>query len=139
MANMIRDKYSHIECPTQRYRLRHRDKYLAYQRKYHEANKNLYKQADLRRYRNRRALMNKLKSKPCFDCGIQYMPWIMQFDHREPSIKEIALSNLNISEQRMLKEIEKCDLVCANCHCERTHQQRIKGVLPCREARTLYV
>lgn len=44
----------------------------------------------------------------------------MDFDHRDPSTKEFEIcqgANKNaVSQERLLLEIDKCDVVCANCH-----------------------
>jgi hypothetical protein len=56
------------------------------------------------------------------DCGISYIPSVMQFDHVRGS-KTIALSEAashGWSRESMAAEIEKCELVCANCHAIRT-------------------
>lgn len=50
----------------------------------------------------------------------------MDFDHRNPAdkIKELSkLANKNWSERKLLEEIAKCDLVCANCHRDRTQRR----------------
>lgn len=70
-------------------------------------------------------LIVKAKYKPCTDCGVQYPPYVMQFDH-------IGVDKvLNISAMRRKKmnfalieaEIAKCEVVCANCHAERSHSR----------------
>lgn len=78
-----------------------------------------------RRYREvNRAIIRDAKSQPCADCGVQYPYYVMQFDHLGD--KEFNVGNVGPtgSRLRLLKEIEKCDVVCANCHAERTHQRR---------------
>lgn len=48
----------------------------------------------------------------------------MQFDHKPGTDKrfEIAFAaRLGKNEKQILEEIAKCDLVCANCHAERTY------------------
>lgn len=93
-------------------------------------NKNFYaahRDKIISRYRKKREEMNRLKMSPCVDCGVQYNPWVMQFDHRDPSSKKLNISRESagrISKDRLMEEIKKCDLVCANCHMERTHCQR---------------
>lgn len=68
-----------------------------------------------------------LKSKPCTDCGVTYPPYVMDFDHvRGVKLIEIAcITNLR-DTTKLHAEIEKCDLVCANCHRERTHARGYK-------------
>jgi hypothetical protein len=46
-------------------------------------------------------------------------PVCLVFHHRNPDEKEINVTtavNNGWSRQRILKEIEKCDVLCANCH-----------------------
>lgn len=73
-----------------------------------------------------RGLLAIAKSAPCKDCGILYPPWVMQFDHIVGP-KDFILANAparNFSDALIRAEIAKCELVCANCHAERTHSRR---------------
>lgn len=66
-----------------------------------------------------------LKNKPCADCGIQYPPYVMDFDHRPGEVKMENVGAMSrFSEEAIAAEIAKCDLVCANCHRERTFGHR---------------
>ena len=60
--------------------------------------------------------------KACADCGLVFHPAAMHWDHL-PGRKKTAplgwLVRLG-SRQRVLEEIAKCELVCANCHAVRT-------------------
>jgi hypothetical protein len=72
-----------------------------------------------------REFVRQQKDRPCLDCGGQYPHYMMDFDHRDPTTKEFNVGNgTGRSEQTLLAEIAKCDLVCANCHRERTHGNR---------------
>jgi len=77
----------------------------------------------------RNAKLAALKAKPCMDCGVRYPPYVMDFDHRNPDEKLFSLNSMAMtrSAEKLAAEIAKCDLVCANCHRERTHQQRLDG------------
>jgi hypothetical protein len=70
--------------------------------------------------------LRALKSVPCMDCKKTYPYYVMDYDHRDGTIKSgnVALLAFRGGRNVMLREIEKCDLVCANCHRERTHQRR---------------
>lgn len=60
------------------------------------------------------------------DCGVKYPPYVMDFDHRDPSEKLLNVSKVGrYGIQSLLDEIEKCDVVCSNCHRERTHQRNL--------------
>lgn len=68
------------------------------------------------------------KSKPCMDCGVSYPWYVMDFDHRDPSLKSFTLSMWKRSAmgaRAVRREIEKCDVVCSNCHRERTYQAKL--------------
>lgn len=50
------------------------------------------------------------------DCGYSLCVDALDLHHRDPSTKEFALGSFNGSLERLLREAEKCDVVCANCH-----------------------
>ena len=62
------------------------------------------------------------EAQPCADCGGTFPSAAMQWDHRPGTDKVGDVSNLlgRLCKQRILDEIAKCDLVCANCHAVRT-------------------
>jgi hypothetical protein len=73
-----------------------------------------------------RELTKAAKAVPCMDCGNEYPYYVLDFDHREPAVKKHNISRLSRfpSLKALQEEINKCDVVCANCHRERSHQQR---------------
>lgn len=79
-----------------------------------------------RRQKSIAEFVNLQKNKPCMDCGISYPSYVMDFDHLGNKIASIAVM---VQEMRSIAkiqaEINKCDLVCANCHRERTHGRLI--------------
>lgn len=79
-------------------------------------------------YRDTKQFLIELRSVPCTDCGIQYDWWIMEFDHTR-GIKKFNVTSCgskNRKSQALLDEIEKCDVVCANCHSNRTYVRNLK-------------
>jgi hypothetical protein len=74
-------------------------------------------------------LVAEAKNKPCMDCGSRYPACVMDFDHRQGEDKYSSISKLvgnwMCSEKQLLEEIDKCDLVCANCHRIRTFDRRV--------------
>ncbi len=75
-----------------------------------------------RAYAKRRAIIDELKSKPCADCQETYPPYCMDFDHLGDKEFNIGSGN-KISITALMAEIEKCEVVCANCHRMRTHER----------------
>ena len=78
----------------------------------------------LRRVEIRRFIINLLQSSCCADCGID--DWrVLEFDHRDRKLKKFNLADsTQYSIKKVKEEIEKCDIVCANCHNIRTIEQR---------------
>lgn len=61
------------------------------------------------------------KNVPCMDCNIQFPPYVMDFDHKNPEEKLFSISKPTIQNKKeIIAEIMKCDVVCANCHRIRT-------------------
>jgi hypothetical protein len=74
-----------------------------------------------------RALIVKAKDVPCADCGGRFHPCAMDFDHINGT-KEYNVGRMvgQASEARLLAEIAKCEVVCANCHRVRSFVTRVK-------------
>ena len=68
-----------------------------------------------------------LKNNPCVDCGKIYPVTMMHFDHLGIEKKDNQLSSMicNNSWEDILKEIDKCELVCIVCHGLRTISRSI--------------
>jgi len=62
-----------------------------------------------------------LKGGCCYLCGYKKNVYALDFHHRDPSKKEFNLAHTSGITQKVLDEIEKCDLVCSNCHREIHH------------------
>lgn len=82
--------------------------------------------------RNREKINDYIRSvkeaTPCADCKIKYPYWVMDFDHVEN--KSFSISNhknYTSSLEIVKKEIDKCEIVCANCHRDRTHSRTINS------------
>lgn len=63
-----------------------------------------------------------LKSKPCADCGKTFHPCAMDFDHIYGKEKAVSIIKSR-SIDRIIREVAKCELVCANCHRVRTFKR----------------
>lgn len=74
----------------------------------------------------RRSFVNSLKNKPCTDCKNSYPYYVMDFDHLKDKEDSIGhLLYIGASKETLLAEIAKCELVCSNCHRERTQKRLI--------------
>jgi len=72
-----------------------------------------------RRKKIRQKAIAELGGK-CIKCGYNKYTEVLEFHHRDPSKKDFNVSSKGHcrSWQRVKQEIEKCDLLCANCHRE---------------------
>lgn len=102
-----------------------------YARKHYLDNKELYKARAVKHNRATHArvreLVLKAKDIPCADCDMKYPSYVMQFDHLDPDGKLFNIANWSgkrYSVARVLLEIAKCEVVCANCHAIRTYTRR---------------
>ena len=91
-----------------------------YERNKHREDYKAYDRATKKRIRKeRRAWYLDLKKElKCEKCGIDDFR-VLDFHHKNPSDKEMEVSLLALraaSKEKILKEIEKCSVICANCH-----------------------
>jgi|SRR5688572_13727192 len=87
-------------------------------------NKDKARAGHRRALRSKRKWIAEFKNKPCTDCKVNYPSYVMQFDHVIGEKKfNIGDSKCNYAKQTILEEIAKCEIVCANCHAERTYQR----------------
>ncbi|MCP9496868.1 MAG: hypothetical protein MSG64_20755 [Pyrinomonadaceae bacterium MAG19_C2-C3] len=96
-------------------------------KKHYERYKQYYKDKARRRdvavrIELRNMLLGYLSNQSCADCS-EDDPVVLEFDHvRHIKTKTIsALITAKASWNVILKEIAKCDVVCANCHRRRTY------------------
>src|SRR4051812_48540847 len=107
----------------------------AYGREHYEANKQRYiAQAAVVKRRlaleRTRFLLDFFETHPCVDCG-ETNPVVLEFDHLRDKSFSIGGKLTTHKWQAILDEIEKCDVVCANCHRIRTAKRRgtLRGLL----------
>lgn len=97
----------------------------AIRRRYY-ANREKYIAKALQHKKDIRLWINAQKEKsPCEDCRVSYPYYVMDFDHLSDKKYEMNKLINSCSMVKIKAEIAKCDLVCSNCHRERTFQ-RIK-------------
>lgn len=98
------------------------DRARAARRKHYDLNKEQYYERNkIARDEKRKYIYDLKESTPCKDCGKIYPHYVMDFDH----VRDTKISNVSKlttkSWKGLLSEIDKCEIVCANCHRARTH------------------
>lgn len=78
--------------------------------------------------RQKKQLVAEIKEEmPCADCGEYYPHYVTDFDHRPDVVKVASVSSMltmSFTWVDIEYEMDKCDLVCSNCHRIRTHTRR---------------
>ena len=96
-----------------------------YTRKHYRRNVQYYVEKKNRKAKEtKQKIVDYLLGKACFDCGETDIR-VLQFDHRDPLLKEFSIADTTkgCSWNRIIAEIEKCDIRCANCHIKRSTAQ----------------
>lgn len=88
---------------------------------YYQRNKRKFKDAFKRRkWEIRDFLLEYKKSLECQQCG-DNRHYVLDFHHINPEQKELCISQIapkGWSRERIHKELEKCKVLCSNCHRE---------------------
>ncbi len=92
---------------------------MVYKRKYSDRAKYLIKAVQKRR-RKIRELSIEYKGKKCLFCGYNKCIQALEFHHINNSGKDFGISEKGYARswKKVKKELDKCILVCANCHRE---------------------
>lgn len=95
--------------------------------RYHAQNREAQKERNAKNRETAQAFVyDYLLLHPCVDCG-ESDPIILEFDHLDPLVKDGHLSSMTnntTSVRTLLKEIDKCEVRCANCHRRKTAKER---------------
>ena len=95
-----------------------------YERHKEEHVLNVRKNTDAQRQVLREYIRAYLVQHPCVECGESDLV-VLEFDHL--SDKERAISEMvarGVSIEKLQREIEKCQVLCANCHRRKTTKER---------------
>ena len=89
-----------------------------YVRKHYDENQQYYVDKAIRAKKKKVDWYNDFKSKlKCEVCGESH-PATLDFNHKDPSKKDFAVAAMvnRYSIKRILEEVQKCQVLCANCH-----------------------
>ena len=73
-------------------------------------------------YKKRRDQFINLLGGSCANCGATNQ---LEFDHIDPSTKQFSIGKLlNVSYEKALAEVRKCQLLCKSCHKIKTNANK---------------
>jgi hypothetical protein len=104
-----------------------RDQQNAAWRKWYAQNASRKRAWERRRRREIRQWWEALKAtEQCERCG-EATPECLHFHHRDPAEKDLELSmavGFGWARERILAEVAKCEVLCANCHMKHHWEER---------------
>lgn len=72
----------------------------------------------------RRDYVRKIRESPCVDCGGKFPWYVMELDHVKGEKSDKTFTALvGRSWKSLLAELDKCEIVCANCHNIRSYRR----------------
>jgi len=126
----VQSRKEYMREYSQKYRLEYEkrpkviERRKVLKRKRYLANPEKYKEYDRKRSEERRQLVRQFKNVPCSDCGVIYHFSAMQFDHLKDKKFAVSVSKDHRAISKLLEEISKCEVVCANCHSVRSWERK---------------
>ena|SRR5215207_2819089 len=99
--------------------------------KHYQANKSKIVQRSKTAKRNqkqriRETILSYLENRSCIICD-EKDPIVLEFDHRVHSEKKFSIgeaASKAVTLKALAEEMEKCDVLCANCHRRKTYKER---------------
>lgn len=116
-------------CARDRFRRKYDSDFIKMEkkraRKYYILNRQTVLDKQKKFKAEKKEIVNEIRKNACLDCGNKFPIECMDFDHvRGEKYMEVALLvHGGASLKQVLEEIEKCDLVCSNCHRTRTKER----------------
>lgn len=130
---MHNTKPLHGESTTQKVRYVNKPGTKEYASEKYHANKEKHNQACVLRQRRLKqerklALVERLGGC-CSECRYDKCLWALEFHHVDPTTKSFLINGTRLANKRMdelVQEVDKCILLCANCHRERHFAERME-------------
>ena len=83
------------------------------------------------KYQERKGAIGEVKASiGCARCG-DTRSYVLDFHHKDPSIKDANIARMTSNKNRLediQKEIDKCVVLCSNCHREFHHLEFTQGL-----------
>lgn len=84
-----------------------------------------------RRDRNKLWIQKLKDDLSCEICG-ESRSWVLDFHHKDPKNKDHGVADMVIrySKERVLNEVKKCMVLCANCHRDIHYKEKLNRHSP---------
>lgn len=101
----------------------------AYVKEHYSNNKDIYKaraRRDYKKVREKLVAYIRAHKIKCERCGEDH-PAVLDFHHVDPSTKELTVAQAT-SRKKVALEVEKCIVLCSNCHRKFHWDERTMGM-----------
>lgn len=88
--------------------------------------KNCHNKKLIKKRQTNLEVAREILGNKCCKCGYNKCKQALEFHHVDPTKKDFVIGGSRYGREKLLKEITKCILVCANCHRE-IHSKLING------------
>jgi hypothetical protein len=113
-GSRVQPQPEHVEIPENR-----EWEALSVDQRWHYKNRQRHTEQELNRRARRRQWLNKYKeSRGCKQCGVADAA-VLDFHHTDPQSKRMAINKMvtyGHGKDDLQAEIEKCEILCTNCH-----------------------
>lgn len=92
-------------------------------KRHYDTHKQYYLERNAKLRKKKTEYLIKLREQPCKDCGNKFPYYVMEFDHLHDKVEPVTRL-VSSSWKKLKTEIDKCEIVCANCHAIRTWKRR---------------
>jgi len=101
-----------------------------------EAHKKFWVKNGIKKREQRKEFNNLFKEKirnikeqsKCAKCKEERW-WVLEFHHKDPLQKEFNIGDgIIVGQKRVLKEIEKCVVLCSNCHNDFHYKEKQENI-----------
>jgi hypothetical protein len=76
--------------------------------------------------KNRKTLADYKLERGCCKCGYNAHSAALDFNHLDPALKSFNIAEMvtSLSLPKLMEEVQKCEILCANCHRIHTYEQK---------------
>jgi len=83
------------------------------------------------RWLNRKIEAIKYKGNCCYDCKQTFPYPVYDFHHLDPILKDMDWNKMRlVTDDKLKSELDKCILLCSNCHRMRHYEKHNKATGP---------
>jgi len=110
----------HRQAYDKKYCVEHKEHIRKRMKKYRQDNAKQLQERNKKQYKKNEETMCNLKINGCAICGYNKCDRALEFHHTNQKDKKFNLSagHINYANKTVAEELDKCILLCANCHRE---------------------